>query len=99
MANESKQEKAQRFINEGRVFRLSEHVYAVKGDTGGTAPYLVCVPNEADVTAARDALGAAPWVGICACEARGACSHMLAALAVERHIAGGSTWVNPAPSA
>lgn len=80
---ETKNDKAQRFVNEGRVTRLHERIYAVRGDT---SRYLVCVPE------ASAALREAGVPASCTCEARGTCSHILASDAVEKHIAGGGTW-------
>jgi hypothetical protein len=85
--HETKQEKAQRLINEGRVARLAEGQYAVAGDTGR---YLVCIPERAKAERSN-----VP-VASCTCEhgrtARGVCSHVLAGNAVEKHVREGNTY-------
>jgi hypothetical protein len=89
---ETKQEAAQRLVNTpGSVVRLHERIYSVKGDTVGMR-YLTCVPDR-ESEAFRSVPGTAP--GSCTCEAgshRTVCKHLLAASAVERHVAGGGTW-------
>jgi hypothetical protein len=89
MAQETKTEKAQRLLDDNRVFPIAVEdgsgVYVVRGDTKA---YLVTVllltPRE---TAVR--LGGEP--ASCTCEARGLCSHILAAdAAFTAHHMGGT---------
>lgn len=78
---ETIREKAQRLVSEGKLTRIHPYIYVVQGDT---ARYLTCVPLKRAAERAK-----APVVASCTCEARGACSHMIGAEAIEKHIAKG----------
>lgn len=89
---ETKQEAAQRLVNTpGTVVRLHERVYSIRGDTHGMR-YLVCIPDR-ETAEYRSVVGTP--AASCSCEAgthRQVCKHMLAANAVESHVAKGGTW-------
>lgn len=87
MAGETKTEKADRLIKAGQVVRLQEGRFAITGDSG--LRYLTVVVDEQLASKHR------VLPGSCTCEARGGCSHLLAARAVERHISNGGEY--PAP--
>lgn len=85
---ETKQDKAQRLINEGRFRLLSDGLWACHGDTGR---YLVSVvPDRSAAERAN-----VP-VASCTCEAgrasRAVCAHVLGANAIQKHVAGGGTY-------
>jgi hypothetical protein len=84
MPRETISQKAERLLRESSVTQLTisiDHgvgVYAVKGDT---MSYLVTVLSP-DLREEAQRLGVTP--GNCPCEARGMCSHLLAADAMYR---------------